>query len=391
MNQRRFPASSPEEGIDRWCVAALAGLVVLLAFIYSFFMKREIFPDELGFHNPIYMFVHYNTMTFPAYGYFDAMFAHPPTHYLGIALLMKAGLDLFHAAGVPPFLFTLLSMILVLRGRFPAAVKIGLILAPYLAIFIWGEMVTLRPELDLAGACFAGLVALESARLDAWDARRLFLGSFLLTYASGVHYVASIAFTGVLVYILWAYRDLGFTAARPKILTMIAGGALFGVPYLVFFMLPQWNAIFQLAQATQVPGGPLEAVRMGLAGYGNWARWNPTLWWWHARPLLTALIFPLRWTLVPAALLGPLLLLLYRTTRGIALAALPYLLFFWLYFRDHAKVVYFGYYVPEIMLYLSGILIAMLAILLWGAERLIPRPQRWMALPVLTSLVAAAA
>src|SRR6516162_381569 len=262
MNQRRFPASSPEEGIDRWCVAALAGLVVLLAFIYSFFMKREIFPDELGFHNPIYMFVHYNTMTFPAYGYFDAMFAHPPTHYLVIALLMKAGLDLFHAAGVPPFLFTLLSIFLVLRGRFPTVVKIGLILGPYLATFIWGEMVTLRPELDLAGAWFAGLVALESARLDGWDARRLFLGSLLLTYASGVHYVASIAFTGVLVYLVWACFDLGFAKARPKILAMVAGGTLFGLPYLLLFMLPDWNAIFNLAQETQIPGGPIEAVRM---------------------------------------------------------------------------------------------------------------------------------
>ena len=59
----------------------------------------------------------------------------------------------------------------------------------------------------------------------------------------------------------------------------------------------------------------------------------------------------------------------------------PYLLFFWLYYRDHAKVVYFGYYVPGFMLYVSGMLIAILGILLWGAERIIPRPQRWMALP----------
>jgi hypothetical protein len=93
---------------------------------------------------------------------------------------------------------------------------------------------------------------------------------------------------------------------------------------------------------------------------------------------------------VPAAVLGPLLLLPYRTTRGIALAALPHLFFLWLYFRDHAKVVYFGYYVPEVMLYLSGLLIAILVIVLWGAERIIPQPRRWLALPVLMPLVTAA-
>ena len=41
--------------MNRWCIAALAGVVVLLAFVYSFFMNREIYPDELGFYNPIYI------------------------------------------------------------------------------------------------------------------------------------------------------------------------------------------------------------------------------------------------------------------------------------------------------------------------------------------------
>jgi hypothetical protein len=45
-------------------VAALAGLVALLAFVYSFFMNREIYPDELGFYNPICMCVHHNKMTY---------------------------------------------------------------------------------------------------------------------------------------------------------------------------------------------------------------------------------------------------------------------------------------------------------------------------------------
>lgn len=145
-----------------------------------------------------------------------------------------------------------------------------------------------------------------------------------------------------------------------------------------------------LTQSMQDPGGRLEGVRMGLAGYRAWAGQLPTVQW-HARPLLTALIFPLQWTLVPAAVLGPLLLLPYRSTRGIALAALPHLLFLWLYFRDHAKVVYFGYYVPEFMLYLSGAIIAILGIMLWAAARITSPARRWMALPALAPFIAAAA
>jgi hypothetical protein len=155
-------------------------------------------------------------------------------------------------------------------------------------------------------------------------------------------------------------------------------------------MLPYWNAIFSLARSMQEPGGRLEGIRMGLAGYRAWAGQLPTLQW-HARPLLTTLIFPIQWTLVPAAVLGPLLLLPYQSTRGIALAALPHLLFLWLYFRDHAKVVYFGYYVPEFTLYLSGVLIAILGIMLRGAARITPRSYRWMALPAFVTLLAAAA
>src|SRR6516165_8616748 len=48
-------ASASPARADQWCVAALAGLVALLAFAYSFFMNRAIYPDELGFYNPIYI------------------------------------------------------------------------------------------------------------------------------------------------------------------------------------------------------------------------------------------------------------------------------------------------------------------------------------------------
>ena len=200
--------------------------------------------------------------------------------------------------------------------------------------------------------------------------------------------MASIDFTGILVYVVWVWRQLGFTAARPKILAMIAGGCLFGVPYLVFFLFPNWNAILSLAQSVQASGGPLRAVRLALAAYRAWAG-DSSFLGWHGRPMLSALTFPVRWSLVPAAVLGPLLLLPHRSTRGIALAALPHLLFLWLYFRDTGKALNLGYYVPEFMLYVSGLIIALLAAALWAAQWLTPRPYRWLVLPAMTPLIAA--
>src|SRR5262249_1737310 len=139
----------------------------------------------------------------------DSMVVHPPVHYLELALLMRAGMSVAYAEVVSTILLSALSLWLICTSRLQIPVKLGLIFGLYsgMTFFIptypYFSLHGMRPDSHVAMAWFAGLVALESGRLAAWDTRRLMLGTALLTYASELHYFAVVAFTGVLVYVLW--------------------------------------------------------------------------------------------------------------------------------------------------------------------------------------------
>src|SRR5262249_1435546 len=86
-------------------------------------------------------------------------------------------------------------------------------------------------------------VALETGRRANWDLHRLFLGAFLLTFASGLQWFSSGAFLGVAVYVVWVLISLGPRRVLPVVSSLVAGGLLFGIPYLVLFVLPDWDLI----------------------------------------------------------------------------------------------------------------------------------------------------
>jgi hypothetical protein len=72
--------------------------------------------------NPVYTYLHYGKMTPPAHGQFDTMFVHPPAQYFFIAMLMRTGLSVYHAAGALSVLlfmaFSYVDGLLQLRGFF---------------------------------------------------------------------------------------------------------------------------------------------------------------------------------------------------------------------------------------------------------------------------------
>ena len=96
----------------------VAILIATFAGIYSFFMNRSPDYDELILANPIYEYMHGPRMTYPAHSQPDFMVVHPPTHYAIVATFMELGFSLFHAAGMPIFLLVLLSLALILTGKF---------------------------------------------------------------------------------------------------------------------------------------------------------------------------------------------------------------------------------------------------------------------------------
>ena len=356
-------------------VVAFAGFVALLVLLSAYCTDRDggVFGgdfDELVLQNPAYTLAHFGKLTFPASWFaqdFDLpLITHPPIHTGWIGWLMRLGFSIYYAEATPVVLLLLLCLAAIVSSVFPAPVKLGLLFSiGFLATT--GETMTLcfgtRPEGEIFAAWLLGLVLLESGRLDNWNRGRLFAGAFFLTWASGVHYYAALAWTGVAVYLAWSVRSLGWPAARGRVTAMCAGGCLFGVPYLAFYLLPYfrdiWATIHQQVQGT---GGIGLSARRHLELYREWSR-SPD------RPALARIAMALG---VPLAVFTTAILASIRTTRGLALAALP-LQFSVFAFTWHKMEFYLVY---ECAIFAGAVSIGLLVCGDWVAGRSHPVLRR---------------
>src|SRR5262249_29132138 len=124
-------------------------------------------------------------------------------------------------------------------------------------------------------------------------------------------------------------------------------------PYVLFFLIPHGREALTFSREVQAGAPTGTAWQHHLAAYAYWNGTVPLST--HLRPVTTVLTLPLfRWS-IPAALVGPPLLLLLPSTRALAIAALPHLLFI-LFGARHKQVNYTGYLAPEIALYLAATL-----------------------------------
>jgi hypothetical protein len=360
----------------------LAAVIFACIVVLCLFTQPLADSDETGLYNPIYEFVQTGRMTYPVYSFYDAMFVHPPVHYLEIGLLMKAGFSLAYAEAVAPILLSAIVLLVICLSTFTLPVKIGLLFGYFAGLTFYlpagitdfsptptpfMSLHEIRPDVEVAMVWFAGLVALESGRVANWDVKRLALGSALLTYASGIHYFAAIAFSGALVYVAWSLLVLR-RAAWPRIASIVAGGSLVGVPYIAFFVIPQWDGIRLMASSVQGTGTVADAITRHYAEYQAMrtilSEFGPAL------PLASALILPTLSVGVPLFCVSTLLLLLLPNTRGLALAALPLQLFVFAYSQGKSG----GYYLPELIIYFAATSTA-LATLTLALLRKLPLPR----------------
>jgi hypothetical protein len=352
---------------ERWSqrtVVSFACFVALLVLLPAFFTDRNGDVDELGMYNPAYMLAHSGKLTFPSYAhraiFDDPVIVHPPVHLGLIGLLGRIGFTWYYAEATSTALLFLLSIIVIVRGMFPAPVKLGLLFSIGF-LMLTGETCGLifgtRPEGALQAAWFLGLLLLESGRLDNWSRAKLFAGAFVLTWASAIHYYAAIAFTGVAVYLVWAVRSLGWKDAKPRIVALCAGGCLFGIPYAGFYLLPYSKEILMAVHGMQGDRGTPTSVRRYFELYREFAH-NDYL------PAIVRKPFGLG---IPLMIFSTAVLSFIPSTRGLALASLPLQLFLFL-FASHK---WSSYLLHEISIFTAAMAVGALVLCdyLWRRVR----------------------
>jgi len=341
--------------IPVWLVAiAVFGIVV----IWSFFMERRITYDDYVLFNPIYTFAVNDVISFPVHQQFDYMTAHPPTNYILKGFFIKQGIPIPYAVSLPAFILLLTIIVLVLKSRFSTVVKMGLLFgvvggSMIIWRLIWDPGVGLganRLDLEYTFALFAGLIALESGRINNWDLKRLAIGAFLLAYASGIHYPAIFSFMGILVYLGFALKANRSHGKRVAIV-MLLGALVFAIPFFLLWVIPDFDNIIAWSKMNPdfIPVDiPMSALQAHTVIYQ--AIFNKM----SEYIIAAILFFPLNIG-IPVVLISTLILFVRKETRLMAIAALPTQLFLLLAIErigDGANYYYF-----ELILYLSAIVI----------------------------------
>jgi hypothetical protein len=345
---------------------------MLLVLVAAYCADRNGSVDEPGFLNPPYMLVHYGHLTFPTYphnAFFDLpVITHPPVHVMWIGLLGRLGLPVYYAEATPTVLLILLSIAVILCSPFPTPVKLGWLFSiGLLAASVDGltECFGSRPEGEIQAAWFCGLLLLEGGRMGDWNRRWLGAGALFLTWASATHYYAGPAAAGVAVYMVWAVRSLGWKEAKPRVAALFAGMCLFAVPYLALYVIPYFHEIRDIIRTTVGHGGVGLSVARHLELYRNWVR-EP----YHPALVREGMALGIPLLVFSTAILGAI-----RSTRGIAMAALPLQLgIFLLVWR---KMPF--YIVHESVLFAAAVSIGLLVLCQHLLTRLWRGFERWFA------------
>lgn len=340
-----------------------AAIVVGSAWAAYWFTEQEPNLDDLGLFNPVHTYLQNGDMSYPIYGMFEATIVHPPTHYLILAWAMRiSGLPVEGAALLPLLVLMPMIALLIIFSKFSVSAKFALLAGAVAGLVIWAPPSFIRPDLHQATAWFAGLIALETGRLANWDWRRLGAGATLIALSGALHYPASASLAAVAVYAVWAWRSLGFRAARHALGALAVGSALILVPYVGLYLLPHWGEVSAFARLANERGGS-----DWLAGFDQarqqYRYFGATDAAGRGLDLVATPVLELG---VPVVFVTTAMLAVRRETRGIAFASAPYLLFLLFYARG--KSLY--YYTPEFTLYFASVGYAALLVISAVLERL---------------------
>ena len=347
-----------EQKFQLWAVILLSGAGALAFVLMAFFSERGWGGEERTLHSIPFTYVHDGKLALPVYGYssrtsYDRLFVHPPVHYWEIGLLMRLGLPLYYAEASPTLFAALLCLFLIVTARFSRSIQLGLI-AGFMTGVGWIVSIGrfdyafhLRPDMHMAVALLGGLLALEAARAQGWEAKRVFAGSLLLTYGSTLHYPVWPGWLGLAVYAVLAWRELPRNELRARVLAGIAGGLVAGVPYLCLHLIPNWRFLQQYSSHISFEKLP-ETIARNFPIYDGMFQTTSA---WPFRKMLYN--WPLTTTLglsLPPFVVAGLLLWWHKELRPIVLATLPLSVF--LFALLDRKL--FCYFYLECILLLAG-------------------------------------
>src|SRR5262249_35869859 len=147
------------------------------------------------------------------------------------------------------------------------------------------------------------------------------------------------------------------------------------IPYLALFVLPDFAGIMKMTSDVQGGRGVAEALARHFTQYQYTLNFlSPRL---STLPLSAVPLEPLLDLKIPVLGVGTALLLLQRTLRVMALAALPLPLFVMLYSQGKSA----GYFLPEFVLFLCGFWTLAISLFSALARRIRPR-QELIAVPM---------
>lgn len=338
--EARSPAAKPEaEAVAglRLSVLLFAIFIAALILLSAYFTDRNGWIDEIGLLNPPYMLAHFGKLSYPIYGFDHSTIVHPPIHTGVIGWLARWGFTWYYAEATPTAFFFLLTVIVIVRGRFPVPVQLGLLYSIGFLVSLPYLLFGTRPEGHLQAAWFAGLVLLEAGRLDAWNRGMLFAGAFVLTWGCAVHYYGIGGLLGLIVYAAFAVVALGWRGARRQIIALACGACLFGIPYLAFYIIPNFHDIISFIGLTEANNGVVASIKLHELTYAGWTHWTALPGWVRVAAM----------TRIPLLVFSTAILAAIPATRGLALAALPFELFMFLLAAHKLE----SYYIHELSIF----------------------------------------
>jgi hypothetical protein len=313
------------------------------AVAFTFFYDRNIMFDEIGLYNAIYTYLTTGHMTYPAHGWPDAMFVHPPFHYWITANFMKLGFELIDASALPSLIIFLMVILVLYHGLFSLIDAILWTLVYFLSVYIFSYFYTVRPDIHILSALLL-TVLLGQASVQSKKNQRFYILFCALSagYTFCLHYWAfPVVFVPLIFYV--ASNENRSFLFNSQLIKIILAMLVFILPYLIISVIPNFLNIYEMISYKTSNGFHDSWERHSISVKIFFNKYD------SHRLMIKYLLYPSYWlNLFPFFFI--FILLFFRNLRALAIASML-VPFFVLMKASSKEIGYIGYFGPEYAFY----------------------------------------